>query len=148
MRNLLEIFSSIVIEVIKDNLKPLYFFFTRNVYTHRKQKVHTSEQKQKNKIFTRLKTSKRKKVATFKLPLITSITILLITILLIITVKIFHHNHNNHNNHNNYNNHNNHNKHNNHHNSHHNNHHNYHNIFLLLQSFLIITIFFHDHNIF
>ena len=71
--------SSIVIEVIKDILKPLYFFFTRKFHTHKKQKIHTSEQKQKkNKIFMCVKTSKRKKFACFKLPLITSFTILLV----------------------------------------------------------------------
>ena len=40
-----------------------YFFFTRKFHTHKKQKIHTPEQKQKNKIFMRIKTSKRKKIA-------------------------------------------------------------------------------------
>ena len=44
--------SSIVNEVTKGNLKPLYlfiYFFTRRFYMHKKQKMHTSKQKQKKK---------------------------------------------------------------------------------------------------
>ena len=43
--------SSIIIEVIKGNLKPLYFFFTREFHNHKKQKIHASEQKQKRQNF-------------------------------------------------------------------------------------------------
>ena len=74
--------SSIVNEVIRGNLKPLYFFL-REDFTRTKSKKYIQANKNKNhRIIIRIKTSKRKKVAClmfrkkgFKLPLITSFAI-------------------------------------------------------------------------
>ena len=77
--------SSIVNEVIKGNLKPLYLFFLREDFTRTKSKKYIQANKnKKDRIIMRIKTFKRKKVACFmfrkkgfKLPLITSFAILL-----------------------------------------------------------------------
>ena len=75
--------SSILYEVMKGNLKSLYFFYEKISHAL-KQKIQANKNK-KNKIFMRIKISKRKKVTCLQLPLTTSFTILLP----ITTMKIF-----------------------------------------------------------
>ena len=79
--------SSIVNEVIKGNLKPLYLFFLREDFTRTKSKKYIQANKnKKDRIIMRIKTSKRKKLLVscfikkgYKLSLITSFTRLLYT---------------------------------------------------------------------